>query len=70
MHDTLSTRIRTARHQAGLTREQMAPMLGVTLRTLARWESGETQRVTVRSVARIAQVTGKNLSWFTDGEAP
>lgn len=31
-----------ARHDAGLRQEDLAPLLGVSLRTLSRWETGET----------------------------
>lgn len=30
------------RHAAGLTQEQTAALLGMTLRTISRWEQGET----------------------------
>lgn len=67
MADTLSIRIRSARDEAKLTREQMAPMVGVTLRTLARYESGETQRISVVMLLRIARVTGQPLTYFLNG---
>ena len=67
MADSLSDRIRQARDDAGLTREQMFPMVGVSLRTLSRWESGETTRISLDNVARIAEVTGKPMSYFLVG---
>jgi len=65
--DALSIRIRQARDEAGFTQEQMAPMIGVTLRTLSRYESGETTRVSVEKLEQIAIVTGKPVSWFLNG---
>lgn len=62
--DKVSSRIRSARTEAGLTREQMAPRLGVTLRTLSRWESGETPGISFTSLALIAEVTGKPIAYF------
>lgn len=64
MADLLSERIRQARTDAGLTREQLFPLLGVSLRTLTRWESGETTRISMEKVTRIAEVTGKPLAFF------
>lgn len=64
MTDGLSTRIRAARDDVGLTREQMAPKIGVTLRTLARWENGETQRISTDSLLAVARVTRKPLAYF------
>lgn len=61
---SVPTRIRSARVEAGLTREQMAPKVGVTLRTLARWENGETERISFASLQRVANATGKHVSWF------
>ncbi len=68
MTDQLPTRIRAARAEAGLTREQMAPMLGVSLRTRPRWESGETPRVSFDALRRIAEVTQKPLAYFVASE--
>lgn len=63
--DSLSDRIRQARDEAGLTQEQMAPLIGVTLATLSRYERGIGKRgPTVEMLARIATVTGKPLSFF------
>jgi transcriptional regulator with XRE-family HTH domain len=66
---SIPTRIRSARDDAGLTREQMAPQVGVTLRTLSRWESGETPGISFASLSRIAEVTGKPLAYFVTDEA-
>lgn len=67
MADQISTRIRAAREDAGLTRERMAPMVGVTMRTLSRWETGETPGISVDALSRIAAVTGKPIGWFLNG---
>lgn len=39
-------------------------MLGVSLRTLTRYESGETERIAVDMLMRIAKLTEKPLSFF------
>ena len=69
MTDQLADRIRSARDDAGMTRENMAPQLGVAVRTLSRWESGETQGIRVEMVAAIARLTGKPMAFFVSEEA-
>src|SRR4051794_11391147 len=49
-------RLRTARRLAGLTQEQLASALGVTVRTYARWERGETTGY-YRALDEIAEAT-------------
>lgn len=64
MADALSDRILQARKEAQLSREAVAVTLGVSLRTVARWETGETANITATRLAQIAQTTGKPLSFF------
>lgn len=64
MADDLAQKIRDARESAGFTQEQFAPMLGVALRTLTRYESGATERISVDTLIRIAKLSGKPLSFF------
>ena len=42
-------------------------MVGVTMRTLSRWETGETPGISVDALSRIAAVTGKPIGWFLNG---
>lgn len=65
MTDLVPARIREARLDAGLTQEQMAPLIGVTLSTMQRYEHGVGKRgITLPMLARIAEVTDKPISWF------
>lgn len=64
MADTLADRIRTARKESGMSREQAAVALGVSLRTFARWETGESQQLTATRLQQIAAVLGKPLAYF------
>lgn len=41
-HDATAARIRRARELAGLTQQAAAAELGVTTKTLGRWENGES----------------------------
>lgn len=66
MRDYLSSQIRLAREAAGKTMEEMAPLLDVSLRTYTRIESGETKRVPVDRLVKIAQITQKPLSFFVN----
>lgn len=59
----LASRIRVARTEAGLTREQMAVTLGVSLPTIQRWETGRAEP-SFRRVQEIAAATGKPIGWF------
>jgi transcriptional regulator with XRE-family HTH domain len=65
---SLGTRIRTARTEAGLTAEQLAPLIGVTMGTLLRWERDEFEP-SVKKVRRIAEETGKPLAYFISSES-
>lgn len=65
----LPTRIREARKDAGLSREQLAAHLGVSLATVVRMETGRTQRISVESLLKIGEATGKPLAWFLNGAA-
>lgn len=64
MAPSLGNRIRTARDAAGLTREEVAARIGVNWRTLARYESGETKRISYETLVEIAVATGKPISYF------
>lgn len=66
--DGLGQRIRNAREAAGLPREKMAPRIGVSLSTLARYESGESDRIPLAAVLKIAEETGQPLSYFLAGD--
>jgi transcriptional regulator with XRE-family HTH domain len=37
-----ATKLKQARHDAGLTQRQLADLLGITPQTLRNWESGRT----------------------------
>lgn len=57
---TTGDEIRTARQRAGLTQQELASKIGVSMRTIGNWERGET--VTQRHAARIADVLGGHLT--------
>lgn len=69
MADALATRIRAARKTADLSREQLAGSLGVSLATLVRYETGRTERISMRRVQAIAKATNHPLSYFLEETA-
>jgi len=52
-------RLRTARRQLGWTQREMAAALGVTVRTLSRWECGGA-RVHATAARFIAHLVGEH----------
>ena len=64
MADALADKIRKARDASGLTREQMAVKLGVSLATVVRLETGRTRRVSTDRLIDIAKATKQPLSYF------
>lgn len=64
MAPSLGHRIRTARNNAGLTREQLGAQIGVNWRTVARYENDETQEISYVKLAAIAKATSKPLAYF------
>jgi transcriptional regulator with XRE-family HTH domain len=65
----LGTLIRKARREAGYKNaESLAVELGVGVRTVQRWEAGESQP-SIAKLWKIATLTGKPLSFFLEEEA-
>lgn len=64
MVDPLASKIRSARERSGLTREQLAAKLGVSLATVVRLETGRTTRVTTDRLLAVAKATKQPLSFF------
>lgn len=64
MTDELATRIRQARHDAGLSREKLAGALDCSLSTIVRYETGRSRQISVQTVVAIAEATGKPLAFF------
>lgn len=68
MADEIGTRIQKARSDAGFTQEQFAPILGVSLRTLTRYEQGVSD-ISVEMLIKVAKLTDQPLSFFFDKAA-
>lgn len=63
--DRITSRIKQARVEAGLTQEEMADVLNVTQRAYQNYES---IRVPWRHLQTIGEVTGKPREWFLRDE--
>ena len=61
--------IRSIRHRAGLSQDQLAVRMGTTQPTVARWEAGATVPTLV-TIRRLAESTGqKAILIFTEEDA-
>ena len=58
---SLGERLEELRRSHGLTQEQAAPKVGISLRQWQRWETGESEP-TASNLARIAQAFGIAVS--------
>ena len=59
-------RIKQARTEAGLTQDQLAELIGVGMRQVQYYESGESDPY--RTLTRIAEATGRTVGWLLRGE--
>jgi putative transcriptional regulator len=62
--DELARRVRAARSYAGLTQEDMASRLGISIVTYKRLEQGH-RSVTLEETKRISEITQMPLSFFS-----
>lgn len=69
MGDALAAKIREARTEAKLSREQVAGALGVSLSTVVRYETGRTQRISMETLLAIGRATDQPLSFFIGTKA-
>ena len=67
---TIADRIKEAREGLGLTKAEFARALGVSRAAVTRWENGQAQALYYESLKKIAQITGKPISWIVDEELP
>jgi hypothetical protein len=62
-------KIRRARLDAGLSRQQFAQLFDLSISSVIRLDRSEPRRLSVRRVRAIAQATGKPLSFFLEEAA-
>lgn len=61
---TLGDSLRKARKSANLDQDQLAARLGVSSKTVSRWERDEHQPP-FDMMIRVARITGRDIGWFT-----
>jgi transcriptional regulator with XRE-family HTH domain len=64
---TIGEKIYLARKEIKITQNELAERIGVSLATILRWEKNR-HPVDVYMVHKIAEVTGKPVSFFTEKE--
>lgn len=65
LQQQICARIKTARVEAGFTQDEMADLLGMTMRG---YQNYETDRVPWRKLDKIAELTGRTQEWFLRGD--
>lgn len=65
--DLVGRRIQIARRLVGFNQETLGAALGVSAKTVHRWETGKTEPSLATLVA-IAKITGKRVAWFVEGD--
>lgn len=63
----ISTRIRAARRERGLTQDQLAQTVGVSRSAVAQWETGRTGQVT-GNLSRIAGALEVSVEYLMYGD--
>lgn len=62
----IGARLKHARHEAGLTQEEMADLVGVSTRSWQGYEGGDV--VPYRHMGRIAEITRRSVAWLIHGD--
>lgn len=66
MPQTLGKKIELARREMNLSQGQLAEATGIARPTLSLYESGKIKTIGPDNLLKIAQATGKPLSFFTE----
>jgi len=67
-HSTLGERMKRARHELGLTQEQIAKGIGVSTAAVAQWETGDSKTMRPVNLFRAARILKKSPEWLATGE--
>ena len=65
---TVGERIKNAREKRGLSRAALAEEVGVSAKTLGRWERGQTGPLTIHRMADLSEVLGCSVEWLVCGD--
>lgn len=64
---SMSTRVRRARTQAGLSQAELARRIGVERSAVTQWERAKGTRPSVGHLAQVAVETGVMFEWLATG---
>lgn len=67
---TVSERIKFARNAAGISQTDLGKACGVSRAAVSQWEAGSTKSPTSENIFLIADATGFNAKWITNGSGP
>lgn len=62
--ETLSARLREIRQVTGLSAEDFAKVMGVSVSSVYKWENGTTISLSTQSIAHFAKVLNVNPNWL------
>lgn len=62
----IASRLRIARHEAGLSQEAVGKALGLTFQQVQKYEKG-SNRISPGKLAVLAELYGKPIAWFYQG---
>ena len=62
----IGNRLRQAREETHLTRDQAAEMVGIDRVSVWRYETGKRERIPIGILARLADLYGKSVDWFLE----
>lgn len=64
----ISRRLREAREAQGLTRDEMARMLKMHVRSMDAYENPKVHTIPFEKMSEISEITGVSVSWILHGE--
>lgn len=62
----IASRLRIARHEAGLSQDTVGKALGLTFQQVQKYEKG-SNRISPGKLAVLAEIYGKPIAWFYQG---
>ncbi len=68
MQESMATKIRTLRHEKGLTLEQVAEVVGVGKSTVRKWETGMIANMRRDKIADLAKALGTTPAYLMGWE--
>lgn len=64
INEEIGKRLRTAREEKGIMAKELAEMVGLSKSTVSRYETGDTGKMKLPIVEKIADVLGVNPVWL------